>query len=233
MIQLDADNHVHSTFSGGRHTIAQNVSRARRAGLTMLGCVDHVRRDTRWVPAFCKAVDAQRAQGMHVIAGVEARLLDAQGTLDLPEDLAGVERVYVADDQFPWRSGVCPPEMVRDALASGELTEDVALQTLVDATVAAVVRCPRQPVIAHLFRILPKIGLREDRVTLAMVDPLISAAITCGALLEVDERWRCPSVRVASWFHNAGVPVIASADSRRADDIGVYPWLTSALRGLD
>jgi hypothetical protein len=38
---------------------------------------------------------------------------------------------------------------------------------------------------------------------------------------------------VASWFHNAGVPVIASADSRRADDIGVYPWLTSALRGLD
>ena len=100
------DLHIHSTFSDGRGTVRQNLEAARCVGLERIACVDHVRRDTDWVPAFVHHVrSVARDYPLEVLIGVEAKLLDGGGAVDLPPVLSGVDRVYIADHQFPVRGG--------------------------------------------------------------------------------------------------------------------------------
>jgi PHP domain len=61
-VALDQDFHVHSTFSDGASTLAENVAAARDRELRTLCLVDHVRRDTAWVPEFVAAVGQYRHQ---------------------------------------------------------------------------------------------------------------------------------------------------------------------------
>ena len=97
-VALDEDFHVHSTFSDGASTLAENVAAARERGLRTLCLVDHVRQDTDWVPEFTAAVAPHRGRpGLRVLAGVEAKILDTCGHLDLPAQLDdAVDLVLVA-----------------------------------------------------------------------------------------------------------------------------------------
>lgn len=92
MIEVDKlllqDTHVHSTFSDGASTLAENVAEAERIGLQSLTCVDHVRPDTAWIPSYAAAVGEMRgATAVELQCAVEAKLLDTSGALDLPADL--------------------------------------------------------------------------------------------------------------------------------------------------
>src|SRR5688572_18586104 len=102
MLNLREDMHVHSTASDGKNEIEENLAEAEALGLIRFGCVDHVRLDTTWVPEYVARVQRARPKfGLEIWTGVEAKLLDQRGTLDMPADLRGVDRVYVADHQFP------------------------------------------------------------------------------------------------------------------------------------
>lgn len=58
---LRGDHHVHSTFSDDAvSTPEENVAAAVVAGLETLRIVDHVRRDTTWVPEYVSAIAALR-----------------------------------------------------------------------------------------------------------------------------------------------------------------------------
>jgi histidinol phosphatase-like PHP family hydrolase len=57
---LAEDMHVHSTFSDGSDTVARNEAAAEARGLHRQTCVDHVRRDTTWLPGFGSTVRAQQ-----------------------------------------------------------------------------------------------------------------------------------------------------------------------------
>jgi putative hydrolase len=85
-------------------------------------------------------------------------------------------------------------------------------------------------VLAHLFSVLPKIGLAEPDVPDRMLSLLASRASAAGAMVEVNEKWSCPSARTLRAFASAGVPVVASTDSHDCKDIGVY---NSVARTLD
>jgi putative hydrolase len=216
------DMQVHSTFSDGRDAVADNVAAAELAGLHEMTCVDHVRRDTPWVPAFVEEV--ARAAGttpVRLLVGVEAKLLNASGRLDLPDDLDGVDRVYVADHQVPLSDGPHRPEDVRSALDAGTLTRAEVLGALVASTAAAL-SCGRPVVIAHLFSVLPRLGLAERDVPQDLLASLAGAAAGAGAWIEVNERYRCPTTRTLLPFVERGVPVLCSTDSHRSDTIGRY-----------
>lgn len=230
MFELTQDNHVHSTFSDGRGTLEDNIQAAEAHGLTLLACVDHVRRDTDWLPSFTEAIErAQKTTDLRLVSGVETKLLDAEGQLDLPADLAGVERVYVADHQVPWMAGPIKPWEMRQWLADGIVDRERFLQVLIGATAQGIRRCPGRPVVAHLFSVLPKVGLGESDVDLPTLAPLIDAVLDRDALVEVDERWQSPGIRVVRHLAEAGVPIVASSDAHQPDAIGVYPW-ASELR---
>ena len=224
--------HVHSTFSDGANSLEENVAEAESLGLVELGCVDHVRADTDWAPTYAAAVQALREQTeVRLQCGIEAKLLDTAGALDLPPPCAGVDAIYAADHQVPLADGPHHPREVRAALAERAVSGDEIVDAIITATAAAV-ESHEGVVIAHFFSILPKVGLDEADVTLASLRRLARTTAASGARIEVSERWRCPSARTLSPFAEHGVPILLSTDSHRRQTIGRYEHCTVVLAAL-
>jgi putative hydrolase len=228
----DQDMHIHSTFSDGAGTIEENVAAAERQGLARMRLVDHVRESTAWTGEFVREV--RRVSALTEIAvscGLEAKLLDVSGALDLPADTGGADFIYVADHQVPLSDGPVDPARVREAIADGELDRTAVISALIDATTNAVERW-ETVVIAHLFSVLPKIGCSEGDVPIAAIEGLAAVAAAKNASVEIDERWRCPSVRTLRVFHAAGVPILLSTDSHSPETIGRYGYCAQVVEEL-
>jgi putative hydrolase len=222
-VALDEDFHVHSTFSDGASTLAENVRAARERGLRTLCLVDHVRRDTGWLPEFTAAVaPLRRPPGLRVLAGVEAKILDASGRLDLPPDLDGVDLVLIADHQFPGQDGPVHPQQARTAIGAGSMTAAESIELLCEATASAPEATDRACVLAHLFSVLPKMGLDEAMVPEPLLVKLAGRVAQTRAMVEINEKWACPSARTIAAMARAGVTVVAGSDSHHCRDVGVY-----------
>jgi putative hydrolase len=226
-VRLDEDYHVHSTFSDDAvSTLAENLRAAQERGLATICLADHVRRDSDYLPVFLAAVTSlPPVPGLRVLAGVEAKILDRAGELDLPPGTGGLDLVLIADHQFPGPDGPVHPRAVRDALSYGELRPAVVVESLVRATAAALAYARQRAArasLAHLFSILPKVGLAESDVPDQLLADLAGRASETGALVEVNEKWACPSARTLAAFAGAGVPVVASTDSHDSADVGIY-----------
>lgn len=232
MIDLAHDAHVHSTYSDGKHDIETNVRTAREHGLSSIGLVDHVRRDTNWLPDFVVAVGRLSARSrVAVRCGVEAKMLDELGNLDIPRLASAVDDIVVADHQVPIGRGCFSPAAVRPLVARGAVQPAEIIGPLLAATANAAERHD-SVIIAHLFSVLPKAGLDEAVVTDDEVRALGRRLAAAGARVEISERWRCPSIRVAKILAAEGVELVASTDSHRKDTIGIYDYVAEVARSL-
>ncbi len=228
----DEDMHVHSVFSDGIGTIEQNLAAATSRGLSRLTLVDHVRVETNWASSFVHAVrTVAESTSIEVRCGLEAKLLDLTGALDLPADTGGADYVYIADHRVPTADGPADPAIVRALIVSGELDSATVIADIIEATSNSLWLGERA-VIAHLFSVLPKLGLDESQVPMTDIERLATAAATAGARIEISERWRCPSFRTLGAFDRAGVPILLSTDSHKPDTIGRYEYCTSTLERL-
>lgn len=232
-IALNEDHHVHSTVSDGRTTLGENIRAAEAIGLRKLGCVEHVREDTRWVGDYINTVRGlqQRTQ-VELIVGVEARINNEYGALCIPKDMPEVDRIYIADHRLPIGAEALTLGQARAAMKDGSLTPKRVIDALMLSTERAIKRHPGA-VIAHLCSFLPKLGLNESMVGHLSVLRLAHIARQTGAILEVDERWACPSLSIVAVFLNAGVPVVASSDAHHAKDIGQYTFIAGLTEALE
>lgn len=229
---LTQDMHVRSTFSGGANTIEENVAEAERIGLSEIACVEQVRGDTRWVPAYVAAVRASRKRTPIVLrCAVEAKILDTYGCLDLPAELDGIDTVYAASHQAPSPDGPMNPRSTRERIEAGELDPQMVLRWIVGGTVAAV-RRREHLVIAHLFSVLPKLGIDERDVAPDLIDSLAIAAAESDAWVVIDERRGCPAVRTLRPFLRRGVPLLLGSGSRDSEAVGRYDYCAGVLREL-
>jgi putative hydrolase len=224
--------HVYSTFSDGQNTIAENVAEAERIGLTELIFADHVRADSKWVPAYVAAVRKSREQTPIVLhCAVEAKILDIYGCLDLPRELMGIDAVYAVGHQAPSPDGPMNPRSTRERIEAGKLDPQMILRWMVEGTAAALHR-HEHVVIAHLFSALPALGLKEGDVSLELVDSLAVAAAESDAQIVVDERWRCPAARTLRPFLQHGVPLLLGSGSQNRETIGRYDYCADVMREL-
>jgi putative hydrolase len=233
LVALDEDHHVHSTFSDDAvSTVAENVRAARERGLRIVVLADHVRQGSPWVPEFVAAVrELPPAPGIEVLAGVEAKILNSAGELDLPPGLRGVDRVLIADHQYPGDHGPVPPQDMRDALEHRQCSAADIIDGLIAATLGALGRAAR-PQLAHLFSLLPKMGLDEADVPGAALDHLAQGCSRARARVEVNEKWACPSPRTIRALAAAGVPLVASTDSHDCATIGHYARVREILAAV-
>ncbi|MET1017580.1 MAG: PHP domain-containing protein [Leifsonia flava] len=233
--ELNGDWHVHSQFSDdATSTMSENIRVAAERGIRHLRLIDHVRVSTTWVPEFLAAVAAERVfapDSLTVHTGVEAKILDASGRLDIPSDLVvgpgGVDGIVIADHQFPSHDGPWTPERTRAELAAGLSTTD-ALATLVHATIGAMKLAPGGQ-LAHPFSILPKIGISEDELPDDLLAEWADAAAATGTSIEVNEKWACPGARAIRAARAAGATVVAATDSHVAEDVGRYDRVVALL----
>lgn len=229
MTILLGDYHVHSTFSDDAlSTLAENIAAASAAGLTHLRLIDHVRAATTWVPEFVAAVSAEVIpEGLTVFTGVEAKLMDAAGTVDTPPGLTGVDAVVIADHQFPGTDGPWSPTTTREKLDAGLATDD-AIDLLITGLVRAM-ESTAHAQLAHCFSILPKVGLSEADLSDEHLRAWASAAASSGTLIEANEKWACPSPRSLRAAADAGATIVASTDSHVSTDVGRYDRVVGLL----
>jgi putative hydrolase len=83
--------------------------------------------------------------------------------------------------------------------------------------------------LAHCFSILPKIGLSESDLSDEHLAAWAAAAAESGTLIEVNEKWDCPSPRSLLAALAAGAQLVASTDSHIASDVGRYAAVASIL----
>jgi putative hydrolase len=66
-----------------------------------------------------------------------------------------------------------------------------------------------------------------------LVERLVSAAAETKTIIEISERWQCPSVRVVRAAIAKGVEVRVSTDSHRSADIGKYDYVAAVAAELN
>ncbi len=231
-IDVRSDWHTHSDLTDGTASAGAMADAAVEARLTSWGLSDHVRADSGWLADYAVATRAIRRPGLEIRCGVEAKLLDRSGRLDLPKALPNLDYVLIADHQFPGPTGPQHPADVRAAIENGSLSAADAVDELVLATALGVCRSPFPPIIAHLFSLLPKVGLSEDDVTADHLDRLVGACLAADAAVEVNQKWRCPSARSVAYFASAGVAVTAGSDAHRMEDVGRHSYLDSVFADI-
>ncbi len=87
--------------------------------------------------------------------------------------------------------------------------------------------------LAHCFSILPKIGLAESDLTDEHLAAWATSAAATGTLIEVNEKWACPSPRSLRAARAAGATLVASTDSHTAGDVGRYTAVAAILEAVD
>ena len=90
------------------------------------------------------------------------------------------------------------PDRVRAAIDGGELTAAEAIEQLCEATANALHATDRGRLLAHLFSLLPKIGLDEAMVPEPLLADWPDGWPVAGAMVEINEKWACPSPRTVT-----------------------------------
>jgi putative hydrolase len=236
---LGQDLHVHSVFSDGRNTIEENVAQARLRGLHTLCLVDHVRADTDWLPEFIEATGRLReadaagpGEPLEIRRGVETKVLDHAGHLDLPPGLEPLDHILVADHQFPLEDGPHHPKEIEAQRAEGQWDDTVLATLLIEAVGNSLGVVEGRGILAHMFSILPKAGMSEEMLPPAALDWLAQQCAHFGVAVEVNERWGCPGPETLRHFVDAGVLIVCATDSHRIETIGLYDRVRSTIAEL-
>jgi putative hydrolase len=118
---------------------------------------------------------------------------------------------------------------MRAAIEDGDIAADEAIECLVLAITRAL-GSMRRSLLAHPFSLLPKIGLGEEQIPASLLNDVATAAARAGALVEINEKWRCPAPRTVAAVASADVHLVVGSDSHYCENTGIYNAVIQTVR---
>jgi histidinol phosphatase-like PHP family hydrolase len=228
MIDLSVDAHVHTAFSSGRDSVSVLVQTAEQAGLSELTFADRVGPDTSWLGPYLSSIQrAQQRTELVLRRGVEVEAIGIDGWLAFPSDLSGLEVISVGLNRLPLPAGLLTADAVQTSLDAGAMRPQDVIDQLVTVTALAVERVSRYAPtrLARPLDFLNRAGIDESLISDAAVAELVDACRANGTVVEISERHKLPSERLAKAFIDGGVKLVAATDAHRAGEAGVYRYV--------
>jgi histidinol phosphatase-like PHP family hydrolase len=235
MIDLSRDAHVHTAFAAGHDSVSVLVAAAEAAGITELTFADRVGSDTGWLPSYIATIErAQKRTDVALRRGVEVEAIGVDGWLAFPSDLGQLEIISLAISRLPTPAGLLGPDLVRANLDNGILTTAEVAERLVGVLCLAMERVGRYAptTLARPLEFLAQAGIAESTVDEAVIAALAEACHSNGTAVELSERHRLPTRRVAQAMAAAGVKTVAASDAYTARDVGRWNYLEDLATDL-
>ncbi|MGI6096837.1 MAG: PHP domain-containing protein [Dethiobacteria bacterium] len=230
------DFHTHTNFSHGKSTVFENAAWAVQRGLCALAITDHGPA-SYWVGigsveklrSIRREVERARRlfPGLTVYLGVEANIIDRDGTIDIP-DSALKELDLLLVGLHPrirprsWRSGL--HLLLKNPFSRYRLSSrSKARLWNTEALLSAIERYPVD-IITH-----PGYGFSVDTEALA------KSAANAGTLLEVNAGHLKRTWRYVLKAARAGGVFVINSDAHRAERVGALneAWRLARDLGLD
>ncbi len=225
MLNIDLHCHTVASGHGTKHTLTQLAREAARRGIGHLGISEH----GPATPGSCSLsyfsslrLMPKRRFGVHMLYGAEANILDSQGTLDIPRDLAEDLDYLIASLHT---NSFFPPA---DASRTEARAEEIHLR----AYMAAMAH-PSVNILGHV----------DDGFFPVNLEILTLEAAKARVFLEINEMSLRPdsyrrnsqaNTRIlALWCKKMGHPLLISSDSHGCGRLGETPLALALLRELD
>ncbi|MGQ9707194.1 MAG: PHP domain-containing protein [bacterium] len=209
---MKRDYHTHSKFSDGEDLPEVLVESAIEVGLTAIAITDHIRADSDWVwdyIDYISEVANYYKDKIRVVCGLEAKITDLKGNVDIPEGADDyVDIVLASVHRIPTGDGfLSDEEILRD--------KERAVSLWAEAIIGAIGN-PSVSVIAHPGLILKRheIEIPED-----VAEMVASKARGEAVAFEYNIGWGVPEGHLLDALIKSGASFIVGSDSHSASDI--------------
>jgi|UPI0006B50058 putative hydrolase len=198
------DFHVHTVASGDAFCTIDEISkRARHLGLKVLAITDH----GPAMPAsshryyFNSLVDnVKKSNGIKILSGVEANIIDEDGTLDLPKDtIARLSFVIISFHGFSW------------------IGNDIESNT--GGLINCINNYDNVKTIAHLNN--PYYEIDIEKITPLIAEKKIAIELNNKALKGSKKGWKSFKDKIC-YMDRHGVKFVVSSDAHNLDQVGVF-----------
>ena len=211
-MKIIADTHTHTIMSGHAHsTLLENLAVAKARGLKFLAVTDHTSAmlGSCAPPYFAclKATTPEIYEGVYLLRGCEANILDASGALDISDGLLARLEWVIASIH----------SIVTKPMSFEEHTE----------LYINIAKNPHVDVIGHPGQVEFEFDYEK----------VIKELKHCGKIVEINSssaRTRPASIpnciTIAKLCAKHGVPVVVSSDAHFAGDVGGFDFALALLK---
>ncbi|MDD4782401.1 MAG: phosphatase [Syntrophaceticus sp.] len=205
-MKLEADLHTHTIASGHAYsTVKELVDAAQEKGLQMIGITDHGPRmagapglDHFWNTH----VWPRQVNGVQILRGVEANILDTEGSLDVPDEI--LERLDIVLAGFHGGTGYIGSTVEENTKA-----------------MVAVLQKPLVHIITHPGN--PQYPIDYERVVLAAQEYGKALEINNSTFMGIRPQSYEPCLKIATLAREYGVSVAVNSDAHICYQVGDCP----------
>lgn len=203
------DYHNHTTWTDGTASSHDMAAAAAAAGIKEMLFSEHVRRTSTYFPDFAREIRSLQVAGLTAFVGCEAKILDVDGLLDMPPEVADLCDAVVG-------SVHSPPNPDGSSGSWKTYTAAQALQQELDLALA-IVEKSRAHIIGHpLGMVITKFHL-EPRAELLKI---ARACALHDKAFELNPRYCLQPEIMIEIANTAGCKVNIGSDAHFTDAVG-------------
>lgn len=217
-MKIVADYHMHTSASDGRCEVGDLVKSAEARGLLQIAITDHSFASTifhmtrRKLKRQQKEIASQKS-GVRVLCGIEANLTNAQGDIDVPEDvIKELDVLIVGYHRFIGTKGEKRGGYDRRLLFANGFCSKKARQKLIELNTQAYINAMRKfpiDIVAHL-----------NHRALVDVKKVCDEAQKQGVYIELNEKHIDTLFEGVQDMIDSGVNFIVGTDAHSAKKVG-------------